>query len=147
LEALPSSQLSCVITDLRMPDMSGIDRLRRLRELKIDVPVIVITGHGDVPLAVEAMKTGAIDFLEKPFDDEVRARISHAQFLSVIHRLRTDIPGTNRRRVALGRQIGEKGTSDLASLRRDRNADNKINRLNIKQMFAGRPHEPFCTFH
>jgi two-component system, LuxR family, response regulator FixJ len=71
LEALPSSQLSCVITDLRMPDMSGIDRLRRLRELKIDVPVIVITGHGDVPLAVEAMKTGAIDFLEKPFDDEV----------------------------------------------------------------------------
>jgi two-component system, LuxR family, response regulator FixJ len=71
LEALPSSQLSCVITDLRMPDMSGIDLLRRLRELKIDVPVIVITGHGDVPLAVEAMKTGAIDFLEKPFDDEV----------------------------------------------------------------------------
>ena len=51
--------------------MSGIDLLRRLRELKIDVPVIVITGHGDVPLAVEAMKTGAIDFLEKPFDDEV----------------------------------------------------------------------------
>jgi two-component system response regulator FixJ len=71
LEALPSSQLSCVITDLRMPDMSGIDLLRRLRELKIDVPVIVITGHGDVPLAVEAMKNGAIDFLEKPFGDEI----------------------------------------------------------------------------
>ena len=51
--------------------MSGIDLLRRLRELKIDVPVIVITGHGDVPLAVEAMKIGAVDFLEKPFDDEV----------------------------------------------------------------------------
>jgi two-component system, LuxR family, response regulator FixJ len=56
---------------VRMPEMSGIDLLRRLKELKIDVPVIVITGHGDVPMAVEAMKVGASDFLEKPFDDEV----------------------------------------------------------------------------
>jgi two-component system response regulator FixJ len=61
----------CVITDVRMPEISGIDLLRRLRELKIGVPVIIITGHGDVPLAVEAMKIGAADFLEKPFDDEV----------------------------------------------------------------------------
>ena len=51
--------------------MSGIDLLRRVKELGIEVPVIVITGHGDVPLAVEAMKFGAVDFLEKPFDDEV----------------------------------------------------------------------------
>lgn len=61
----------CIITDVRMPEISGIDLLRRLKELKIDVPVIVVTGHGDVPLAVEAMKIGAAEFLEKPFDDEV----------------------------------------------------------------------------
>jgi two-component system response regulator FixJ len=54
-----------------MPEISGIDLLRRLKELKISVPVIVVTGHGDVPLAVEAMKIGAAEFLEKPFDDEV----------------------------------------------------------------------------
>jgi two-component system, LuxR family, response regulator FixJ len=61
----------CIITDVRMPEISGIDLLRRLKELKIGVPVIVVTGHGDVPLAVEAMKIGAAEFLEKPFDDEI----------------------------------------------------------------------------
>ena len=53
--------------------------LRRLRELNVAVPVIVITGHGDVALAVEAMKIGAVDFLEKPFDDEVRSPASVLQ--------------------------------------------------------------------
>ena len=70
LRLLPEMEPACVITDVRMPNISGIDLLRRLRELKRGIPVIVITGHGDVALAVEAMKIGAADFLEKPFDDE-----------------------------------------------------------------------------
>jgi len=71
LSALPGVNSGCIITDVRMPNMSGVDLLRKLNELQIALPVIVITGHGDVQLAVEAMKIGAADFIEKPFDDEM----------------------------------------------------------------------------
>ena len=67
LAALTGHESGCVVTDIRMPEISGIDLLRRLKELKVQMPVIVITGHGDVPLAVEAMKLGATDAdLAKP---------------------------------------------------------------------------------
>jgi two-component system response regulator FixJ len=70
LEITPQPRSGCIITDVRMPGISGIDLLRRVKELGVDIPVIMITGHGDISLAVEAMKIGATDFLEKPFDDD-----------------------------------------------------------------------------
>jgi two-component system, LuxR family, response regulator FixJ len=63
------ASLACVISDIRMPGMNGIELVRKLKAGGSSCPVILITGHGDVALAVEAMKAGAVDFIEKPFDD------------------------------------------------------------------------------
>jgi two-component system response regulator FixJ len=70
LTALPGIKGGCIVTDVRMPQMTGIELLRRLKTTGVELPVIVMTGHGDISLAVEAMKEGAADFLEKPYDDE-----------------------------------------------------------------------------
>ena len=66
-----SNAPACVVSDIRMPGMNGIELVRKLKSEHIPCPVILITGHGDVALAVESMKAGAIDFIEKPFDDSV----------------------------------------------------------------------------
>ncbi len=70
MEVLPQISSGCIVTDVRMPEVTGIDLLRHVMKTNPDLPVIIITGHGDISLAVEAMKIGAVDFLEKPFDGQ-----------------------------------------------------------------------------
>ncbi|RXH35167.1 MULTISPECIES: response regulator FixJ [Bradyrhizobium] len=70
LDALPGLGFGCVVSDVRMPGLDGIELLKRMKAQQSPFPILIMTGHGDVPLAVEAMKLGAVDFLEKPFDDD-----------------------------------------------------------------------------
>ena len=70
IDALPAVERGCIVTDVRMPGMSGIELLARLRALNVTDPVIVITGHADVPMAIQALHAGVSDFIEKPFSDE-----------------------------------------------------------------------------
>jgi two-component system response regulator FixJ len=83
----PSPQ--CVVSDIRMPGMSGMELQQELRKRGSAVPVILITGHGDIAMAVQAIKQGAFDFIEKPFDDE-RLIESISQAIESGHRRRVE---------------------------------------------------------
>jgi two-component system response regulator FixJ len=98
LDVLPRLKSGCVVTDVRMPGMGGLDLLRHVRANRPALPVVIMTGHGDVPLAVEAMKLGAYDFVEKPFEDE-----------RLIDTIKTALEGSRDAAMA------EETTSDLAS--------------------------------
>lgn len=78
LEATPASPCSCIVTDMRMPGMNGLELMDALHKYHVDMPVILITGHGDIPLAVEAMRRGAASVLEKPFDGSLLVATIHA---------------------------------------------------------------------
>lgn len=101
--------LSCVISDIRMPGMSGIELVRKLKRQGTSSAVILITGHGDVALAVEAMKAGAADFIEKPFDDAALLDAIRAALDT-----RHSAPGENS-----GRKQAEARLADLSPRERD----------------------------
>lgn len=100
LNAYRPDMAGCLVTDLRMPQMSGVQLLERLRGTGSAMPVIVVTAHGSVPTSVQAMKLGALDFLEKPFEEQ--------QFLDLVNAaLETDRADRlrNRRRLALAAAV------------------------------------------
>jgi two-component system response regulator FixJ len=70
LDALPRLDFGCVVSDVRMPGLDGMELLKRMKSDQSTFPIVIMTGHGDIPLAVEALKLGAADFLEKPFEDD-----------------------------------------------------------------------------
>jgi two-component system response regulator FixJ len=96
LKAAPTMEPGCIITDVRMPEMSGMDLIEKLKGLGVADPVIVITGHADVPMAIQALHAGVSDFIEKPFSHEailiaVRAALAQQQGRSEIEIERADI--------------------------------------------------------
>jgi two-component system response regulator FixJ len=119
LGMLPGIELGCIITDVRMPEIDGLELLRRLRAQQIALPVIVITGQGDVPLALEAIKLGAADFIEKPYD--------HETILNAIQ-------------LALGTYSGSiKPDSEIASIKRQLAELSPIEQKVLSDLVTGQP--------
>ena len=126
LKSAPPLDGACVVTDVRMPGKSGIELVEELKLREADVPVIVITGHADVPLAIQAMKAGVADFIEKPFDDELLLRtIRAATDTSVARRAQTEREArfardlarlTAREREVLGHVLASRHNREIAAL-------------------------------
>jgi two-component system response regulator FixJ len=103
LEAVPTREQGCIVTDVRMPDMSGVELIGRLKSLGVPDPVIVITGHADVPMAIQALKAGVADFIEKPFSDD-----------AILNAVRSALARASER--AEARVEGERLAAGLAAL-------------------------------
>ena len=107
LAGLASLEPGCIVTDVRMPEMSGLELVRELNTRSCPLPVIVITGHGDVPLAVEAMRAGVVDFIEKPFTDETILN----SLRSAIHRSQDQLEQAAER-TAIARRLASLSTRE-----------------------------------
>ncbi|MFI4933115.1 MAG: response regulator transcription factor [Caulobacterales bacterium] len=110
----------CVVTDARMPGMSGLELLRALRDRGAGVPVIVVTGHGAVSMAVEALKGGAADFIEKPFDDDiflasVRSALAAAERTAVSRQARASLAAKAAQLSAREREVMDLIVEGLSS--------------------------------
>ena len=124
LDAMQETATGCIVTDVRMPGIDGIELLRRLKARGFSLPVIVMTGHADVPMAVEAMKEGAVDFIEKPFDDDMflaavrsalRLQEQHARRDAPIAEVQTRLQGlSERERQVLGGLVAGKANKVIA---------------------------------
>jgi two-component system response regulator FixJ len=124
LDTMKEAATGCIVTDVRMPGIDGIEFLRRLKARGFGLPVIVMTGHADVPMAVEAMKEGAVDFIEKPFDDDlflaaVRKALElqeqHAQRDAQVTEVQTRLQGlSERERQVLGGLVAGKANKVIA---------------------------------
>jgi two-component system response regulator FixJ len=124
LDAMTETATGCIVTDVRMPGIDGIELLRRLKARGFGLPVIVMTGHADVPMAVEAMKEGAVDFIEKPFDDDLflaavrsalRLQEQHAQRDAQIAEVQARLQGlSERERQVLGGLVAGKANKVIA---------------------------------
>lgn len=102
LDAYDASQTGCLVLDIRMPGMSGLELQEKLVEANAPIPIVFITGHGDIPMAVEAMKRGAIDFIRKPFrDQELLDRIHEALNADANNRSEFEAVADIREKVAL----------------------------------------------
>jgi FixJ family two-component response regulator len=126
LEALLSECPACMLVDVRMPGMSGLELQQHLAERELAVPLVLMTGHGDVPMAVQAMKNGAMDFLEKPFNDQALIELVHrcaAQGMEVGLRraskaqIRYRLQNlTEREREVMGYLVDGKSSKQIAAL-------------------------------
>ncbi|MBS0535614.1 MAG: response regulator [Proteobacteria bacterium] len=112
-------RFDCIVSDVRMPGMSGIDLVRELKSRNVDVPIVLITGHGDVDMAVAAIKVGAADFIEKPFDESrllasVRAAIEETRQRENADEQK-DLPARFASLTARQRQVMELAVSGLSN--------------------------------
>ena len=128
LEMLPRLAFGCVVSDVRMPGIDGIELLKRMKSLDSPFPIVIITGHGDVALAVEAMKLGAVDFLEKPFEDDrligmIEAAIRHREPAAKDEAVTRDIAGRVDRLSPRERQVMEGLIAGLSNKMIARNYD------------------------